>query len=153
VWIPTLHKSGEGWGTHGMVSNRKSRKDGAPGAFARAFLSLRYAARRPAAQGRILFLAYPALTPSARKRASGRAGLTCRRAYGASFWLPWQCRSPCVIPRGVARYVSQRGCGIVRYEENQMWCDERCVIPPFARAAKDGTPTVMELEKKCNSTL
>jgi hypothetical protein len=29
---------------------------------------------------------YPALTPSARKRASGRAGLTSRRAYGAERW-------------------------------------------------------------------
>jgi hypothetical protein len=31
-------------------------------------------------QGRISSLAYPALTPSARKRASGRAGITCGRA-------------------------------------------------------------------------
>ena len=29
-------------------------------------------------------LAYPALTPSARKRASGHAGQTCGRAYGAT---------------------------------------------------------------------
>jgi len=44
------------------------------------FSALRFAARGPQAQGRILFLAYPALTPSARKRASGRTGLTCCRA-------------------------------------------------------------------------
>jgi hypothetical protein len=33
-------------------------------------------------------ISFPALTPSARKRASGRAGLTCFRACGASSWLP-----------------------------------------------------------------
>jgi hypothetical protein len=55
----------------------------------------------PAAQGRIIFLAYPAFSLRSvwdksqtyqvvilRKRASGRAGLTCRRAYSASPWLP-----------------------------------------------------------------
>jgi hypothetical protein len=31
----------------------------------------------------VFFNPFPALAPSARKRASGRAGLTCRRAYGA----------------------------------------------------------------------
>ncbi|HET8892099.1 MAG TPA: hypothetical protein VFQ41_24595 [Candidatus Angelobacter sp.] len=34
------------------------------------------------------------------------------------------------------------GCGIVHYEENQMWCGRRCGIPPFAKAAKGGAPTV-----------
>jgi len=42
--------------------------------------SLRAGLRR--AEGTIYFR-YPALAPSARKRASGRAGLTCGRAYGA----------------------------------------------------------------------
>jgi hypothetical protein len=43
-------------------------------------LSLSFAARGPAAQGIILWPLYPALTPSARKRALGHAGLTSRRA-------------------------------------------------------------------------
>ena len=38
------------------------------------------AARKPAAQGTLSSLAYPALTSAARKRASGRAGLTSGRA-------------------------------------------------------------------------
>jgi hypothetical protein len=40
----------------------------------RDLISLRFAARGPAALGRVFPLAYPALTASARKRASGRAG-------------------------------------------------------------------------------
>jgi hypothetical protein len=57
------------------------------------------------------FLAYPAFSLRSvsdksqtyqpvigRKRASGRAGLTCRRAYGVSSLLPLQCRLPCVSP-------------------------------------------------------
>jgi len=44
-----------------------------PRFFRRASLALRAGLRQ---RGRNLFLAYPALTPSARKRASGRAGLS-----------------------------------------------------------------------------
>jgi len=40
------------------------------------------------------------------------------------------------------------GCGIALYEKNQIWCGGRCGFPPFAKAAKDGSPTVWLVEEK-----
>ena len=124
--LPILRKSGERMGHPPDFSCSR-------------FAPLRAGLRR---KEEILPFAYPALALQLASSPRDRAGLLPAvplRGTGSA------CVTHFLVPEESALLRVARGCGVVRYEKNQMWCGERCESPPSSKSGEGwGTTDVLK---------